>query len=262
MIVVEHLTRKFGEFVAVHDISFQVERGEIFAFLGPNGAGKTTTIKILTTLLAPSSGTVRIDGLDPTRQPTEVRQRIGIVFQDPSLDQNLSAWENLELHGALYHVPRKVRRERMQALLKLFGLWERREELVKQYSGGMMRRLEIARGLLHTPRILFLDEPTLGLDPQSRNQLWGHVKRLNQDEGVTVFLTTHYMDEADRVAGRIAIIDHGRIVSLGTSAELKASTGSATLEEAFLALTGTDIREESGTAADRMRMAARAWRGR
>ena len=262
VIVVEHLTRKFGEFVAVHDISFQVERGEIFAFLGPNGAGKTTTIKILTTLLAPTSGTVRIDGLDPTRQPTEVRQRIGIVFQDPSLDQNLSAWENLELHGALYHVPRKVRRERMQALLKLFGLWERREELVKQYSGGMMRRLEIARGLLHTPRILFLDEPTLGLDPQSRNQLWGHVKRLNQDEGVTVFLTTHYMDEADRVAGRIAIIDHGRIVSLGTSAELKASTGSATLEEAFLALTGTDIREESGTAADRMRMAARAWRGR
>ncbi|MGC8522246.1 MAG: ATP-binding cassette domain-containing protein [Steroidobacteraceae bacterium] len=262
MIAVQNLTRKFGDFVAVHDISFTVERGEIFAFLGPNGAGKTTTIKILTTLLAPSSGTVRIDGLDPTRESTEVRRRIGIVFQDPSLDQNLSAWENLDLHGALYHVPRRIRRERMQRLLELFGLWERRDELVKQYSGGMMRRLEIARGLLHTPRILFLDEPTLGLDPQSRNQLWMHVKQLNKDEGVTVFLTTHYMDEADRVAGRIAIIDHGRIVSLGTSAQLKASTGSATLEEAFLALTGTEIREESADAADQMRRAARAWRGR
>ncbi len=262
MIVVQNLTRKFGEFVAVHDISFAVEPGEIFAFLGPNGAGKTTTIKILTTLLPPTSGQVRIDGLDPTRQSTEVRKRIGIVFQDPSLDQNLSAWENLDLHGALYHVPRKLRRQRMQSLLELFGLWERRDELVKQYSGGMMRRLEIARGLLHTPRILFLDEPTLGLDPQSRNQLWTHVKQLNRDEGVTVFLTTHYMDEADRVAGRIAIIDHGRIVSLGTSAELKSSTGSATLEEAFLALTGTEIRDESAGATDQMRRAARAWRGR
>ena len=262
MIDVQNLTRKFGEFVAVHDISFQVERGEIFAFLGPNGAGKTTTIKILTTLLPPTSGRVRIDGLDPTREPTAVRQRIGIVFQDPSLDQNLSAWENLDLHGALYHVPRKVRRERMQRLLELFGLWERRDELVKQYSGGMMRRLEIARGLLHTPRILFLDEPTLGLDPQSRNQLWTHVKQLNQDEGVTVFLTTHYMDEADRVAGRIAVIDHGRIVSLGTSAELKTQTGTATLEEAFLALTGTAIREEVAGTSDQMRRAARAWRGR
>ena len=262
MIVVQNLTRKFGEFVAVNDISFAVEPGEIFAFLGPNGAGKTTTIKILTTLLPPTSGEVRIDGLDPTRQSTEVRQRIGIVFQDPSLDQNLSAWENLDLHGALYHVPRKLRRARMQSLLELFGLWERRDELVKQYSGGMMRRLEIARGLLHTPRILFLDEPTLGLDPQSRNQLWTHVKQLNRDEGVTVFLTTHYMDEADRVAGRIAIIDHGRIVSLGTSAELKSSTGSTTLEEAFLALTGTEIRDESADARDQMRRAARAWRGR
>ncbi len=260
MIVVQNLTRKFGEFVAVHDISFSVEPGEIFAFLGPNGAGKTTTIKILTTLLPPTSGTVRIDGLDPTREPNEVRKRFGIVFQDPSLDQNLSAWENLELHGVLYHVPRKVRRERIRALLELFGLWERRDELVKQYSGGMMRRLEIARGLLHTPRILFLDEPTLGLDPQSRNQLWTHVRQLNKDEGVTVFLTTHYMDEADRVAGRIAVIDHGRIVALGSSAELKARTGTGTLEEAFLALTGTEIREEAADASDRMRRMARAWR--
>ena len=262
MIVVQNLWRKFGEFVAVHDISFEVAAGEIFAFLGPNGAGKTTTIKILTTLLPPTSGTVRIDGLDPTREPNEVRKRFGIVFQDPSLDQNLSAWENLDLHGALYHVPRKVRRERMQRLLELFGLWERRAELVKQYSGGMMRRLEIARGLLHTPRILFLDEPTLGLDPQSRNQLWTHVKRLNREEGVTVFLTTHYMDEADRVAQRIAVIDHGRIVALGSSQELKTRTGTASLEEAFLSLTGTEIREESADASERMRRMARAWRGR
>lgn len=262
MIVVKNLTRKFGEFVAVRDISFEVARGDIFAFLGPNGAGKTTTIKILTTLLPPTSGSVLIDGIDPTREPNEVRKRFGIVFQDPSLDQNLSAWENLDLHGSLYHVPRKLRRERMRALLELFGLWERHGEPVKLYSGGMMRRLEIARGLLHTPRILFLDEPTLGLDPQTRNQLWTHVKQLNRNEGVTVFLTTHYMDEADRAAGRIAVIDHGRIVALGTSAELKLRTGSGSLEEAFLALTGTEIREETADASDRMRRMARAWRGR
>jgi len=262
MIVVQDLTRKFGDFVAVDHVSFQVAAGEIFAFLGPNGAGKTTTIKVLTTLLSPTSGQVRVDGLDPTRQQNEVRKRFGIVFQDPSLDQNLTAWENLELHGVLYHVPRRLRRERIRALLELFELWERRDEMVKQYSGGMMRRLEIARGLLHTPRILFLDEPTLGLDPQSRNQLWTHVKHLNKEEGVTVFLTTHYMDEADRAASRIAVIDHGKIAALGTSQQLKERTGKSSLEEAFLALTGTAIRDESAGAADRMRqvMRSRAWR--
>jgi ABC-2 type transport system ATP-binding protein len=262
LIVVQELTRKFGEFVAVDHISFEVAAGEIFAFLGPNGAGKTTTIKILTTLLSPSGGQVTVDGLDPTRQQNEVRKRFGIVFQDPSLDQNLTAWENLELHGVLYHVPRRLRRERIRALLELFELWERRDELVKQYSGGMMRRLEIARGLLHTPRILFLDEPTLGLDPQSRNQLWTHVKHLNKEEGVTVFLTTHYMDEADRAASRIAVIDHGKIAALGTSQELKERTGKTSLEEAFLALTGTAIRAESAGSMDRMRQAmrSRAWR--
>jgi len=262
MILVQDLTRKFGDFVAVDHVSFEVAAGEIFAFLGPNGAGKTTTIKVLTTLLSPTSGQVRVDGLDPTRQQNEVRKRFGIVFQDPSLDQNLTAWENLELHGVLYHVPRRLRRERIRALLELFELWERRDELVKQYSGGMMRRLEIARGLLHTPRILFLDEPTLGLDPQSRNQLWTHVKHLNKEEGVTVFLTTHYMDEADRAASRIAVIDHGKIAALGTSQQLKERTGKSSLEEAFLALTGTAIRDESAGAADRMRqvMRSRAWR--
>jgi ABC-2 type transport system ATP-binding protein len=260
MIRVQHLVKKFGDFTAVDNISFEVARGEIFAFLGPNGAGKTTAIKMLTTLLAPTSGTLEIDGLNPNRQQHEVRTRFGLVFQDPSLDQDLTAWENLDLHGVLYHVPRKVRRERAETLLKLFELWDRKDSPVKQFSGGMKRRLEIARGFLHTPRILFLDEPTLGLDPQSRNQLWTHVKNLNQREGVTVFLTTHYMDEADRVAQRIAVIDHGRIVATGSPSELKAQTSKESLEEAFLALTGTAIRDESAGSADQMRQMAKMWR--
>ncbi len=260
MIRAENLTRKFGDFTAVDSVSFDVGAGEIFAFLGPNGAGKTTTIKMLTTLLAVTSGKLEIDGLDPTRHQNEVRRRFGIVFQDPSLDQELTAWENMDLHGALYHVPRKVRRERSETLLTTFGLWDRRDSPVKEFSGGMRRRLEISRGLLHTPKILFLDEPTLGLDPQSRNQLWTHVKDLNQKEGVTVFLTTHYMDEADRAASRIAIIDHGKIVALGTSKELKEQTGKETLEDAFLALTGTALRDESMSPAERMRSVARMWR--
>jgi ABC-2 type transport system ATP-binding protein len=260
MIRVQNLSKRFGELTAVNDVSFDVGQGEIFAFLGPNGAGKTTTIKILTTLLKPTSGTIELDGLNPVAKANEARQRFGIVFQDPSLDQDLTAWENMELHGVLYHVPRKVRRERTEALLKLFELWDRRDAVVKQFSGGMKRRLEIARGLLHTPKILFLDEPTLGLDPQSRNQLWTHVKHLNETENVTVFLTTHYMDEADRVAHRIAIIDHGKIVGMGSSQELKERTGKESLEEAFLALTGTTIRDESASAQDQMRQVARMWR--
>src|SRR5207247_10601088 len=167
--------------------------------------------------------------------------------------------ENMEIHGVLYGVPRKIRRERSELLLKLFELWDRRDSLVKTFSGGMRRRLEIARGLLHTPKLLFLDEPTLGLDPQSRNQMWTHVQRLNETEHVTVFLTTHYMDEADRVADRIAVIDHGRIVAIGSPKELKERTGKTSLEDAFLALTGTTIREESATAADRMRQMGRVW---
>ena len=182
MIRVENLVKTYGEIKAVRDISFDVQKGEIFAFLGPNGAGKTTTIKMLTTLLRPTSGKVMIDGLDPATHQNEVRKRFGIVFQDPSLDDELTAYENMDLHGALYGVPRKVRSERTEMLLKLFELWDRRDDPVKQFSGGMRRRLEIARGLLHTPKILFLDEPTLGLDPQTRNQLWTHVKKLNEEE--------------------------------------------------------------------------------
>ncbi len=263
MIRIENLVKKYGEVPAVNDVSLEVDAGEIFAFLGPNGAGKTTTIKMLTTLLAPTSGTIRIDGLDPIAQSTEVRRRFGIVFQDPSLDQELTAWENMELHGVLYGVARGVRHQRTEQLLRTFELWERRDDQVKTYSGGMKRRLEIARGFLHTPKILFLDEPTLGLDPQTRNQLWTQVKAINEQEGVTVFLTTHYMEEAERVAQRIAIIDHGRIAATGTAAELKAQTGTDSLEQAFLKLTGTSIRSESATSADAMRAMAAMWqRGR
>lgn len=261
MIHVENLSKNFGDFQAVKDVSFAVQKGEIFAFLGPNGAGKTTTIKMLTTLLHPTGGSIKLDGLNPVTHQNDVRRRFGIVFQDPSLDGELTAWENMEIHGVLYHVSRNVRAERSEMLLKLFDLWERKDNLVKSFSGGMKRRLEIARGFLHTPKILFLDEPTLGLDPQSRNQLWTHVKHLNQTEGVTVFLTTHYMEEADRVAHRIAIIDHGKIVAEGTSQELKQQTNSESLEQAFLALTGSEIRDEKATtSADQMRQFAQMWK--
>ena len=260
MIDVTDLTKNFGDVGAVRGVSFAVPAGEIFAFLGPNGAGKTTTIKMLTTLLRPTSGSIRIDGLDPATHQTEVRRRFGIVFQDPSLDAELTAEENLDLHGVLYAVPRRERAARIERLLKLFELWDKRKLRTKFFSGGMKRRLEIARGFLHTPKILFLDEPTLGLDPQSRNQLWTHVRALNQSEGVTVFLTTHYMDEAERVAQRIAIIDHGSIVAQGTPTELNAQTGTATLEEAFLKLTGAAIRDEHAGAADQMRQFVRGMR--
>jgi len=260
MIKVQNLSKSYGELKAVKDISFEVQPGELFAFLGPNGAGKTTTIKMLTTLLTPTSGSILIDGLDPSHHQNEVRHKFGIVFQDPSLDSELTAYENMELHGVLYGVPRKVRAERIERLLKLFELWERRKDVAKKFSGGMRRRLEIARGFLHTPKILFLDEPTLGLDPQSRNQLWTHVKAQNETEGTTVFLTTHYMDEAERVAQRIAVIDHGAIVAQGTPAELLAQTNTTSLEAAFLALTGSAIRDEQGGNVEQMRQFARAWK--
>src|SRR5579862_2384388 len=260
MIRAQGLVKKFGDLTAVDHIAFDVAKGEIFAFLGPNGAGKTTTIKMLTTLLTPTSGSVSIDGLDPVTHQTAVRQRFGIVFQDPSVDDELTAWENMDFHGVLYSVPSKPRHERTEQLLKLFELWDRRNDPVKQFSGGMRRRLEIARGLLHTPKIVFLDEPTLGLDPQTRNQLWTHVQKINQEQRVTVFLTTHYMEEADRVAHRIAIIDHGKIVAQGTSQELKNQTKSETLEQAFLALTGNTIRDEDASSVDQMRNVARMFR--
>ncbi len=261
MIRVTNLVKTFGSFTAVNDVSFDVEEGEIFAFLGPNGAGKTTTIKMLTTLLKPTSGSIELDELNPQVQQNEARKRFGIVFQDPSLDGDLTAWENMEVHGVLYHVPHKLRRQRTEELLRLFELWERRGDQVKKFSGGMKRRLEIARGFLHTPRILFLDEPTLGLDPQSRNQLWSHVKKVNEAERVTVFLTTHYMDEAERVAHRVGVIDHGKLVAQGTPTAIKEQTNTTSLEEAFLALTGATIRDESADSADQMRQFAKMWSG-
>jgi ABC-2 type transport system ATP-binding protein len=261
MIRVQNLLKTFGAFTAVNDVSFEVAEGEIFAFLGPNGAGKTTTIKMLTTLLKPTSGSMELDGLDPQVHQNEARRRFGIVFQDPSLDGDLTAWENMQIHGVLYHVPHKVGKQRAEALLKQFELWERRKDQVKKFSGGMKRRLEIARGFLHTPKILFLDEPTLGLDPQSRNQLWTHVKKVNEAEKVTVFLTTHYMDEADRVAHRVGVIDHGKLVAVGTPSEIKEQTKTESLEEAFLALTGSTIRDESAGSADQMRQFAKMWQG-
>ena len=245
MIEARDLTKRFGRAVAVDGISFEVPAGEIFAFLGPNGAGKTTTIRMLTTLLRPTSGTVIIDGMDANGRTNEVRKRIGIVFQETTLDLTLTAWETVDLHGLLYRIPRARRHDRTEMLLREFGLWERRAERVQHFSGGMKRRLEIARGLLHAPRVLFLDEPTLGLDPQSRNQLWTFVKLLNATEGVTVFLTTHHLDEADRVASRIAVIDRGRIIAAASPEELKRSTARDSLEEAFLLLTGVGIREDS-----------------
>ena len=245
MIRAASVTRRFGSFTAVDAISFEVAAGEIFAFLGPNGAGKTTTVKMLTTLLPLTSGTIEIDGLDPMRQGDQVRRRIGVVFQDPSLDQELTALENMALHAALYRLPRAVLRQRAETLLRTFGIWERKDSQVKDFSGGMRRRLEIARGMLHTPSILFLDEPTLGLDPQMRNQLWAQVKDLNHREGVTVFLTTHYLDEAERAANQVAIIDSGRLVALGTPQQLKERTRTDSLEDAYLVITGADLREQT-----------------
>lgn len=259
MIEVSGLVKEFGTFRAVDGISFSVEEGSIRAFLGPNGAGKTTTIKILTTVLAPTAGRIRVAGHDPVRERSAVRRAFGIVFQDPSLDEELTAYENMQLHGVLYGIPRAALRERMEALLRFVGLWDRRADYVKQFSGGMKRRLEIARAFLHGPRILFLDEPTLGLDPQTRSHIWEFVRGLSREHQVTVFFTTHGMEEAERVADDITVIDHGRIVAEGTAALLKERTGTATLEEAFIALTGRDIREDEATPTDRMRMLRRAW---
>jgi ABC-2 type transport system ATP-binding protein len=260
MIEVSNLTKKFADLVAVDDISFSVADGEIFAFLGPNGAGKSTTIKMLTTLLRPTAGRIRLNGRDPVSEPDAVRRSFGIVFQDPSLDDELTARENMEFHGVLYDVPDKLRRERIEQLLKFVDLWDRRNSLVKEFSGGMKRRLEMARGLLHHPKILFLDEPTLGLDPQTRNLMWTYLKDLNKAEGMTIFFTTHYMEEADRTAQRIAVIDYGKIIASGSSEELKRQTNTNFLEDAFLALTGRTIREESADATDRMRLRRRQWR--
>ena len=224
MIEIEGLSRKFGKLVAVDNVSFQVSKGEIFGFLGPNGAGKTTTINILCTLLKPTSGRASVNGYDVMKQRRQVQRSIGLVFQDTTLDDYLTAEQNLHFHAYAYGVPRDVREKRMQELLELVELQDRRKGKVNTYSGGMKRRLELVRGLLHHPKVLFLDEPTLGLDPQTRRHIWEHVQALRQQEDLTIFLTTHYMDEAE-YCDRIAVIDNGQIVAMDTPDNLKDSLG-------------------------------------
>jgi ABC-2 type transport system ATP-binding protein len=244
VIELEHVTKKFGDFTAVDDITFTVQKGELFALLGPNGAGKSTTIKMLTTLLKPTKGTLLLAGHDVTKAQDAARKSFGIVFQDPSVDTDLTAYENMELHAIFYGLTRKTARPRIEELLSLVELWDRRDVQVKNFSGGMKRRLEIARGLLHHPHVLFLDEPTLGLDTQTRNLLWDYVQKMSKEEGMTVFFTTHYLEEAEANAHRIAIIDHGKIVALGTSKELEQQTKTTSLEQAYLELTGKTVRDE------------------
>jgi len=262
IIQVEHLTKKFNGLAAVDDISFSVEEGEIFAFLGPNGAGKTTTIKILTTLLLPTSGKITLNGYDVLSNKSRVRKSFGIVFQDPSLDDQLTAYENMQYHAVLYHIPSGFQKQRIRELLIFVELWDRKNSLVKTFSGGMKRRLEIARGFLHHPKVLFLDEPTLGLDPQTRKHIWSYIKELNQNEQTTVFFTTHYIEEAEQISHKVAIIDYGKIVAQDKPSELMHRTGTNSLENAFLSLIGKEIREESADATDRMRVRIRNRMGR
>jgi ABC-2 type transport system ATP-binding protein len=224
IIRVENLEHSYGNFKAVDGISFSVKKGEIFSFLGPNGAGKSTAINVLITLLALQKGTASIAGHDVTKDPQKVRESIGIVFQDVTLDRDMTVWEILEFHGRLYNMPREDRKKRIDELLELVQLTAKRDERTKNLSGGMKRRLEIARGLMTRPKVLFLDEPTIGLDPQTRMRMWDYIKGVN-DEGTTIFLTTHYMDEADHLSDRISIIDQGKIIISGTSWELKNTLG-------------------------------------
>jgi ABC-2 type transport system ATP-binding protein len=319
VIEVRDLRKRFGPVEAVRGVTFSVAPGEVFGFLGPNGAGKTTTINILATLLAPSAGTAVLAGYDVVRQPLEVRRAIGIVFQDPSLDNRLTAELNLRFHAMLYGVPGRAARARIDRVLEMVGLADRRRSSVATFSGGMKRRLEIARALLHTPRVLFLDEPTIGLDLQTRRRIWEHVLELRRQEGVTIFMTTHYIEESEH-CDRIAIIDHGEIIALDAPEALRRRVGGdvitvrspdparllaavqarfggggrvidgavvlerqggaefvprlaaafpglvaavsverPTLDDVFLQMTGRAIRADSASAADQLRVAARAW---
>lgn len=253
-IQVTNLVKKFKDFTAVNNISFDVRKGEIFAFLGPNGAGKSTTIKMLTTLLIPTTGSIILNNFDVATQKDQVRKSFGIVFQDPSVDDELTVYENMDFHGVMYGVSQKDRQTRIQELLHFVDMWDRKDSQVKTFSGGMKRRLEIARGLLHHPKILFLDEPTLGLDPQTRNHMWEYIKELNTKENMTIFFTTHYMEEAEQIAQKIAIIDHGQIIAQGSPQSLKKQTKTTSLEKAFLSLTGRQIREEEAAPSRFMRM--------
>ncbi len=228
-VVVDDLRKSFDDLVAVDGVTFEVAAGESFGVLGPNGAGKSTTINILCTLLRPTGGSASVAGFDVVSRPADVRRHIGLVFQDPTLDEYLTAEENLRFHAELYGVPRDSTEERLKDVLEMVELWDRRTSIVSTFSGGMRRRLEIARGLLHSPRVLFLDEPTVGLDPQTRSHIWSYIEELRKRESITIFLTTHYMDEAEH-CDRIAIIDHGTIVAIDSPEALKASVGQDRVE--------------------------------
>ena len=221
---IKNLTKKFGKFTAVDSINLEIKEGELFGLLGPNGAGKSTTLNMLATMMIPTSGSAVVNKIDIVNQDS-VRRSIGMVFQDPSLDDELTGRENLEFHGRMYHMQKNLRIKRIDEVLKLVGLEDKAKLQIKTYSGGMKRRLEIARGLMHHPKILFLDEPTLGLDPQTRRSIWDYIQKLNEHEGLTIILTTHYMEEADYLCDRIAIIDHGKIIALDTPENMKNSMG-------------------------------------
>lgn len=225
IISVQHLKKYYKDVKAVDDVSLEVNEGEIFGFLGPNGAGKTTTIKMLVTLLRPTEGTAIVAGNDIVHSPDKVRKDIGIVFQEPALDDRLTGRENLDFHARMYGMKKDKREERIKEVLKLVDLEDKANNLIKTYSGGMRRRLEIARGLMHYPKILFLDEPTIGLDPQTRRSIWDYIKVLNEREKITIFITTHYMDEADFLCSKVAIIDHGKILVIDEPSKMKSQLG-------------------------------------
>ena len=225
IIEIKDLTKKFNKLTAVDALNLQIKEGEIFGLLGPNGAGKTTTLLMLTTLIQPTSGSATINNYDIHTQPHNVRKSIGIVFQDPSSDEILTGYENLKLHGWLYDMPDILREKRIKEVIELVDLTNRQNDRVKKYSGGMRRRLELARGLMHHPKVLFLDEPTLGLDPQTRGTIWEYIQKLAREKNITIVITTHYMDEADKLCDRLAIIDQGKIVILGSPKELKKNLG-------------------------------------
>jgi len=225
IIKTDNLTKKFNGFTAVDHVSFSVKKGEIFGFLGPNGAGKTTTIKMLTTLLNPTEGTAEVAGFNILKDKDRVRQNIGIVFQEPAIDTELTGRENLDFHARMYGMTKEKRKQRVSDVLQLVDLADKKDVLVKKYSGGMKRRLELARGLMHLPTVLFLDEPTLGLDAQTRRAIWEYIENMNKEEQTTIFLTTHYMDEADYLCDRVGIIDHGKILVIDSTGNLKSAVG-------------------------------------
>ncbi len=243
IIDVQNLTKKFGDFTAVDSITFAVQPQEVFAFLGPNGAGKSTTIKMLITLLEPTGGQAIIDGKDVRVHPSDVRNIIGYVPQSISVDGTLTAYENLMLMARLYEVPRQERKSRVREVLEFLNLGDHANALVRTFSGGMIRKMEIGQAMLHRPRVLFLDEPTTGLDPVARQNVWGHLLELRKSFGVTVFFSTHYMEEADSVADRVAIMNQGKLAVIGTAGELKTKTGKpeASLEDAFIYFTGSQL---------------------